>query len=132
MKLLDGREDPIIDPGSLEEPAGTEWPDWFQGLEGNRRDEVHAEPDEWLADEPDWRCKDDYRLCWATVENAAFKYFESDEPCGQEALNNLLIHGDYPGNNYIGAHLEMPMRKPTPSPNGTVGPFASSRKLWCP
>ena len=109
VRELDEREEPIIYPSSLEQTAKTEWPDWFQGLQGKRRDEVHAELDEWLADEPDWSCEDDYLPHWATGQGAAFQYFEADELGVQEALNIRLIDGDYPGHNYIGAHLEMPI-----------------------
>jgi hypothetical protein len=104
----DERENRVADSRSPYEIAETDWPTWFRGLQGQRRNEVHAELDAWLRDEPDWNWEDDYLPDRATGQGAAFKYFEDTDCAVLKALKIRLIDGDRPGSNYIGAHLEIP------------------------
>jgi hypothetical protein len=104
----DERENKVADSRSPYEIAETDWPAWFRGLRGQRRDEVIAELDAWLREEPDWGWEDDYLPDRATGQGAAFKYFEDTDCAVLKALKIRLIDGDRPGSNYIGAHLEIP------------------------
>jgi hypothetical protein len=80
---------------------------WFRGLQGQRRNEVHAELDAWLRDEPDWNWEDDYLPDRATGQGAAFEYFNEAESEVRKALKIRVIEGDRPGSNYIAAELHM-------------------------
>jgi hypothetical protein len=77
------------------------------GLRGQRRDEVIAELDAWLRDEPDWGWEDDYLPDRATGQGAAFEYFNDAGFEVRKALKIRVIEGDRPGSNYIAAELHM-------------------------
>jgi hypothetical protein len=89
--------------------AQTDWPDWFRSLQGQSRDEVYAELDAWLFDEPDWVWEEDYLPDSATGQGAAFEYFNEADFAMLEALKIAVIEGDRPGSNYIAAELHMPV-----------------------
>lgn len=72
----DEREKMVADSRSPYEIAETDWPAWFRGLRGQRRDEVYAELEAWLRDEPDWGWEDDHLPDAATGQGAAFESFE--------------------------------------------------------
>jgi len=93
------------------EIAETDWPVWFRGLQGQRRDEVHAELDAWLREEPDWGWEEDYLPDRATGQGAAFEYFSDADSEVRKALRIRVIEGDRPGSNYISAELHMPVEE---------------------
>ncbi|MFO8005116.1 hypothetical protein [Thioalkalivibrio sp.] len=69
-------EERVADSRSLDEIADADWAAWFRGLQGQRRDEVIAELEAWLRDEPDWGWEDDHLPDAATGQGAAFESFE--------------------------------------------------------
>jgi hypothetical protein len=81
------------------------------GLWGQRRDEVIAELDAWLREEPDWGWEDDYLPDRATGQGAAFEYFNEAGFEVRKALKIRVIEGDRPGSNYIAAELHMPFEE---------------------
>ena len=103
----DEGKDTDADPRSPYEITETDWPAWFRGLRGQRRDEVHAELDAWLRDEPDWDWEEDYLPDRATGQGAAFEYFNDAEFEVRKALKIRVIEGDRPGSNYIAAELRI-------------------------
>ena len=103
----DEDEERIADARSPCEIAETDWPAWFRGLQGQRRDEVHAALDAWLREEPDWGWEEDYLPDRATGPGAAFEYFSDADSEVRKALRIRVIEGDRPGSNYIAAELHM-------------------------
>jgi len=103
----DEGEDRVVDSRSPYEIAESDWPAWFRSLQGLRRDEVIAELNAWLRDEPDWGWEEDYLPDRATGQGAAFEYFSEAESEVRKALRIRVIEGDRPGSNYIAAELHM-------------------------
>jgi hypothetical protein len=89
--------------------AQTDWANWFQSLHGQSRDEVYAELDAWLCDEPDWAWEEDYLPDSATGQGAAFGYFNDANFSMLDALKIEVVEGDRPGSNYVAAELHMPV-----------------------
>ena len=107
----DEDEKRAADSRSPYEIAETDWPSWFRDLRGHRRDEVIAELDAWLRDEPDWGWEEDYLPDQATGQGAAFEYFNDADSEVRKALRIRVIEGDRPGSNYIAAELHLPAEK---------------------
>jgi len=107
----DEDDERAADSRSLAQIAETDWPAWFRGLQGQRRDEVLAELDAWRHDEPDWDWEEDYLPDRATGQGAAFEYFNDAEFAVLEALKIRVVEGDRPGSNYIAAELHMPIEE---------------------
>jgi hypothetical protein len=107
----DEDDERAADPRPLDEIAETDWPAWFRSLQGQRRDEVLAELDAWLRDEPDWVWEEDYLPDRATGQGAAFEYFNDAESAVRKALKIRVVEGDRPGSNYIAAELLIPVEE---------------------
>ena len=61
----------------------------------------------WLNEEPGWSQEFDYFNITATGEQAAFEYFEASGREFTEALCIDVIEGEYPGNDFRGARLNI-------------------------
>ena len=104
------REDPVHPKRLKSMPGDPElgWIDWLTGIDKKTFSSLRKRIKQWLSEEPDWDERD-YIHYTKFNEGAVFDYFAYEHPEVLDALDIYIIDGPYPGSNYRGAELGMPI-----------------------
>lgn len=96
LKLVERmRGDPADDEG---------WKAWLRSASPEQLDDFKAPIEDWLDQDIDWQYDDWFDRGWSP-QDAAKRFFESEDPDVLDALDVVIVEGDHPGSSYYAAEL---------------------------